>query len=55
MQSQTLYDYIKELREVENHPYHRILLSGYFNDDFVKRENLNTEQFVSISSYQASR
>jgi hypothetical protein len=38
---ETLYNSIKSLRENESQPYYRVLLSGYFNDDAVKRENLN--------------
>ena len=37
-QRANLYESIKEIREVKNQPYHRILLAGYFNDDEVKKD-----------------
>lgn len=34
---ETLYNSIRQLREQESQPYYRILLSGYLNDDEVKK------------------
>ena len=39
---QNLYDSFREIREVKKQPYHRILIAGYFNDEEVKKEDLNT-------------
>jgi hypothetical protein len=42
----TLYESIHQQREVERRIYQRVMLTGYFNEEEVKRENINLEQYV---------
>lgn len=48
--NETLYSSVKQLREQEHQPYYRVLLSGFFNEEVVKRKELNIEQYVLLSS-----
>ena len=41
-----LYHSVKQQREIERKVFQRVFLSGYFNEEEVKRDNLNTEQYV---------
>ena len=46
-QRETLYDSIRQNREVEHRSYQRIMLAGYFNEEEVKRDSINLEHYVT--------
>lgn len=37
----TLYDSIKQQREIDARSYQRVMLAGYFNEEDVKRDLTN--------------
>ena len=40
-QRDTLYEAVKRQREEERVSYQRVMLTGYFNEEEVKRESIN--------------
>lgn len=47
-QKDTLYDSIKQQREIDGRSYQRIMLAGYFNQEEIKRDSTNIEVYVDI-------
>ena len=41
MQRESLYNSVYEQREVSRKTYQRVFISGYFNEEDIKRDNLN--------------
>ena len=46
---ETLYDSIYQMREVERKTIQRVMTAGYFNEEEVKRDSVNIEQYVAIA------
>jgi hypothetical protein len=47
-QRETLYDSIKQQREIDRRSYQRVMIAGYFNEEETKRDSLNIEAYVDI-------
>jgi hypothetical protein len=47
-QRETLYDSIKQQREIDRRSYLRVVIAGYFNEEETKRDSLNIESYVKI-------
>ena len=47
-QRETLYDSVKQQREIDRRSYQRVMIAGYFNEEETKRDSLNIEAYVDI-------
>lgn len=43
---QSLYGHIQQMREVERKTSQIIMIAGYLNEEVIKNESINIEQFV---------